>query len=469
MGAMGDLVLSLETVSVGQDTIEVACAIGTRRFGTSIRHESVDFKDLARRHGQDTVDRLAFHVAAFEINKVASLKPDRIDWGDYARFVTPAFAALWRTVFRNVWAQWRFENNLTGYDVPAFEATGEAAPSIPVTPGPVDTLAFCGGGKDSLVALKTLEEIGQPFDSLVYSANFYGEHPAQHELIEGLLAHTAPSHRRRQWIDDDFLVTPLGGLQEEFGIETVAAAETPSSIFAALPLVLAHGYSRICLAHERSADAGQVFWEATGEDVNHQWGKSWEAEALLNGYIRAHLITGFDYYSILKPLYDVAIFGKLRRYTDAVPATHSCNIDKPWCRRCAKCLYVWLGYAAFLPEETVRATFGPENLLDVPDNIFLFRQLAGLEDRLPFECIGEANEAALYLALMRARGYRGAAMEACANAIDRLDTAAATRYLAADFDTPNIPAGVRAALEVNCHANAAATRAFIDARLKVTA
>lgn len=467
---MPDLTLILTGISVTRDTVRIAATISGRAFVTAIRYDSVDFDGLAARYGRAAIDRIAFHIAAFEINKIASLKPARIDWGAYGGFVTPEFADLWRTIFRNVWAQWRFENDLINYAVPDFDAAGSSAAPAVLDPGPVPTLAFCGGGKDSLVALKTLEAVGAPFNSLVYSANFYGDHPAQHALIDGLLAHTAPAHRHRQWIDDDFLVTPLEDLRAEFGIETVTAAETPSSIFAALPLVLQHGYSHICLAHERSADAGQVRWDATGEDVNHQWGKSFEAEALLNGYIQAHLIDGFDYYSILKPLYDVAIFGLLRRYPEAVPATHSCNIDKPWCRRCAKCLYVWLGYAAFLPDDVVTAAFGPENLLDVEDNVFLFRQLAGLEDQLPFECIGEADEAALYLALMEARGRAGKALDACRSAVARIDVAAALdRYLAADFETPNIPASLRPGLEKTFASGAAATRGFAESALSVAA
>jgi hypothetical protein len=35
-----------------------------------------------------------------------------------------------------------------------------------------------------------------------------------------------------------------------------------------------------------SADAGNLLWERTGEQVNHQWGKSLGAELLLNSYIQ---------------------------------------------------------------------------------------------------------------------------------------------------------------------------------------
>ena len=66
------------------------------------------------------------------------------------------FASLWKTVFRNVWAQWRFENDDPEYFGPSFEVSPVSAAASPVAAeqGEVDTLAFCGGGKDSLVAMK---------------------------------------------------------------------------------------------------------------------------------------------------------------------------------------------------------------------------------------------------------------------------------------------------------------------------
>jgi UDP-N-acetyl-alpha-D-muramoyl-L-alanyl-L-glutamate epimerase len=92
----------------------------------------------------------------------------------------------------------------------------------------------------------------------------------------------------------------------------------------------------------------------------------------------------------------------------------------------------------------VRETFGPVNWYDDPANVPLFRELLGLEDRLPFECIGEADEAALYMRLAVARGYDGAAMTACAERLrEPLDPAIARRYLSLDIEGANIPAAIR--------------------------
>ena len=64
--------------------------------------------------------------------------------------------------------------------------------------------------------------------------------------------------------------------------KTLIATDTPSSIFTPIPIVLANDITDIFLAHEKSYDTGQVIWNRTGEDINHQWRKSLDAERLIN-------------------------------------------------------------------------------------------------------------------------------------------------------------------------------------------
>lgn len=373
----------------------------------------VDFYALKDRYGAEFLAWMQFHLLAFEANKVLSLAPETFDPGPQARWVTPEFIQLWQTIGHKVWAQWRYQHRRPDYAGPRIEASGSGGSPVALSPGPVEILAFCGGGKDSLVAIKLLERAGIAYSSLAYAHSIYGLAEPQHALIDGLLDQGRPVTRHRQWVADTFLDAPVASLYPEYEIRHLLAAETPSSIFGVLPIVLSRGYKHIALAHERSADTGNLIWDLTGEDVNHQWGKSLEAEALLNGYIQQQLISGFTYFSLLKPLYDVVIFSLLQQETAAVPATHSCNIDKPWCKKCPKCAYVWLNYMAYLPTELVDSIF-QENLLDAPENQLAFRQMIGLEAHTPFECIGQIPEARLAFELIKRKGLTGAAMAAYA-------------------------------------------------------
>lgn len=459
--------LTLREISWADDQLVMAYDLDGLRFTNTIWYEDLSFDRLAERFGREEIERIAFHIAAFEINKVCSLKPKRLSWGPYERFADEAFGKIWRDIFVNVWAQWRYENDEPNYTGPAFE-TGASTGIQPIGDRPLDagTLSFCGGGKDSLVAMKLLNDIGHPFGTLVYSASFYGQSKFQHDLISKLIDSYGVETRHRQWVFDDFLDSPVLEQRKEWGVEAVTAAETPSSIFGVLPYVLDRGYRYISLAHERSADAPQVVWEKTGEAVNHQWGKSFEAEEMLNRYVQQQLVRDFDYFSILKPVYDVAIFGLLRGSEEQIPHTHSCNISKPWCRRCPKCLYVWLGYAAFLDKDVVNATFGGENLFDVEENHFFLRQLVGLEDQLPFECIGEASEAALYMKMAYAKGWRGSAFDVCADAWKALDWRdVSERYLSRHFADANLPQEIAPPLRAILDENASETEAYIESVL----
>jgi len=354
----------------------VRASAADRTATTTYHYPDVDLEALD--------ERIAFHIAAFEINKLCALEPEVIDFGEWTRFVTPAFAKLWSEVFRRVWAQWRFENQ-RDYRGPRIETV--ASPAQPLARTGDATLLFCGGGKDSLVAARLLERADCAFDSYAYAHDIYGPAEPQHRLIDALLDHLTPRRRFRAQITDDFLRPGM------------VAAETPSSLFGALPLALAHGHGRLVFAHERSANAPNLMWR--GEPVNHQWGKSLEAERLLADYIARELVAGLEVFSVLAPVHDVVIFQLLRdEPVAAIRATHSCNLRKPWCRRCPKCCYVWLGYRAHLPRALVDEMFGGEDLLAVPENAAIFEQLLSQK---PFECVGEIDEARLFRGGLDAR------------------------------------------------------------------
>jgi hypothetical protein len=424
--------------------LSMAFCFDDLRFETAYWYSDVDFYHLEAEFGREFMQKLYFHIAAFEANKLVSLCPQSIDFGPFAEYVTPQFESLWKKIVHKVWAQWRYENDLPLYEGPDFRNVPAEKKPLPVEnpPGSVATLSFCGGGKDSLVAMKLLERGEIPFSAFVYSNSVYGTARQQHVLIDRLLQHGKPAKKHRQWVYDSFIDTPVLDLYPELGIKSLAAAETPASIFGALPVVLQHGYRYLALGHERSANVGNLIWQVTGEEVNHQWGKSFEAEVLLNEYIRAELISNFSYFSLLQPIYDVLIFNLLRRDLQAVPHTHSCNIRKPWCCRCPKCAYVWLNYMAYLPVELVDAIF-KTNLFDLEENRESFRQMLGLAEHTPFECIGQVPETRLAFEICKRRGIKGKAMSMYVEAFAEKDfQPIIDRLLQVDPSQNNIPQAI---------------------------
>ena len=431
--------LALTSYSYTSNKVFFECSFDSSKFTTSIWYDDINLNQLESDYGKEVIDKLIFHIAAFEINKLCSLKPDQISFGPLSRFCTSTFKTLWIKVFKEVWGQWRYENDLPNYDGPEFLDSALETPSISTKAGDVGVLAFCGGGKDSLVVSKLLESSGEAYSSLAYSHSIYGEPEKQHTLIDGLLDTCSPARRHKQWVIEDFTTSPVLKLGNPNNVKTLCAAETPASIFAALPLVLAFGYSYLVLGHEKSADFGNMVWDKTGEMINHQWGKSYEAELLLNSYIKTNLIENVQIGSILKPIHDTLIFGLLAPHKKSVIHTHSCNINKPWCKRCAKCAYVWINYMAFLPIDLVNQIFG-ENLLDVEDNQIWFKQMLGLDLHTPFECVGQPEEAQIAFELAKLKGIKGKAMDLYISNFMAIDFAPLIdRYLTVDEHHSALP------------------------------
>ena len=400
--------LVFEPVVRGRRHLVFRYGVDEFHFSTTYWYDDVDFVELEARYGDDAMRKVYFHVLAFEANKACSLAPSEIDAGPYDDLVTDSFWSLWETLFHNVWGVWRLDNGLPRYRLPrpSTSVVAESAPAINVEEGRTKLLFLCGGGKDSLVSMRLLERAGIDYDAFVYSHSTYGRGEAQHLLVDAVLAHCRPRRVHRAWILDDALDAPIAATYPQLGISRIVAAETVSSYWAALPVALQHGFIEVALGITRSTDEHNLVWDQTGEEINYLWGMSAAAEQLLHAYVQAELAANLTMFHLLRPIYDINVFALLRNDVDAVPATHSCAQHKPWCGRCAKCLYVWMNYAAWLPAETVTATLDV-NLFDLAENRTTLRKMLGLESYKPTDCVGTVSEARLAFAMCRAQGITG--------------------------------------------------------------
>lgn len=409
--------MKIETIKICQLTIhehhiDILFGADDFTFSTKIFYHDVSFSELNQQYSSTAIRRIASIIALFEGMKLCSLFPKTYDISLVAADLGKPVLDLFAQIYQGVFAQHWYENNITDYlgpDIiyPGVSLGQQSAFAISTTHKTV--LAACGGGKDSAVALKLLQEAAIPFASMQYSHSIYGKADFQHELIAQVVAQATSNQQHRISIYDDFLDYPLFELYfpKNSGI---IAPETPVSIFESLPLMLHHGYPYLCLAHEKSANTGNLFWQDLGQEVNHQWGKGYDAERALNDFIQTNLLSNFTYFSILQPIYDVRIFKNLTQYPELLPHIHSCNIQKPWCKKCPKCAYVWLGLVAAFEPTLVDAVFGT-NLFDEPDLLPTFRAMIGLADHTPFECIGEIDESRLAMRRCVEKGLSGAALD----------------------------------------------------------
>ena len=120
--------------------------------------------------------------------------------------------------------------------------------------------------------------------------------------------------------------------------------------------------------------------------------------------------TGVRYFSLLRPLTEIAIARRFARHAAYFPVFRSCNTafrqsperrSSNWCCDCPKCRFVFLALAPFVDRQRLVATFG-RDMLDDPAQIDGFAELCGLQRHKPFECVGEIEESATVMAHLAA-------------------------------------------------------------------
>jgi hypothetical protein len=256
-------------------------------------------------------------------------------------------------------------------------------------------LVAIGGGKDSLVSIEALRAAG-----VEQTVAWVGGS----QLIAACAARTGlPTlNIGRQLAPELFEYNRQGAWNGHIPVTAI------NSAILVLAAVL-HGADQVVFSNERSASYGSTI-PGTGE-VNHQWSKSWAFERAFATHVHRHVALDLHYYSLLRPLSELAVarqFAKTDRY-DAHFSSCNRNFhllgERPasrWCGVCPKCHFVYLALAPFMPKPRLVGIFG-RNLLDDPEQIAGYDALLEYRNHKPFECVGEARESRAALAALAAR------------------------------------------------------------------
>ncbi|MBI4035301.1 MAG: hypothetical protein HY381_02790 [Candidatus Chisholmbacteria bacterium] len=246
---------------------------------------------------------------------------------------------------------------------------------------PDQFLTLVGGGKDSAV---TLEVIKTNQQALLLN-------PTPASLgISSIAGITSPITVDRS-IDPQLL-----HLNEKGYLN----GHTPFSAYLAFLSVLVatlFNYSHIVVANERSSDEENITY--LGQKINHQYSKTLEFETSFRNYARQFITPSVNYFSLLRPLWEIQICQIFAQYPQYFSVFKSCNVNQKqnsWCGHCAKCLSTFILLYPFMPQ-TVISIFGG-NLIKDPQLSDLTSHLTGQKLPKPFECIGTIPEikAALY-------------------------------------------------------------------------
>ncbi|MCR6495613.1 hypothetical protein LJB71_04805 [Thermomonas sp. S9] len=309
--------------------------------------------------------------------------------------IDAATAALLERVYRNGLGEFAYRNGLDLRDrlrFPAEDAPTPAAPALGLRP---HALVAIGGGKDSLVSIEALRAEG-----VAQTVTWIGGS----QLIAACAAHTGlPTlNIGRQLAPQLFEFNRQGAWNGHIPVTAVNSA-----ILALAALVL--GVDQVVFSNERSASYGSLI-PGTGE-VNHQWSKGWAFESAFGDHLQSHVAADLHYYSLLRPLSELAVarqFAKTDRY-DAHFSSCNRNFhilgERPtsrWCGVCPKCHFVFLALAPFMPKPRLVGIVG-RNLLDDPAQIPGFDALLEYQDHKPFECVGEGRESRAAMAALAQR------------------------------------------------------------------
>ena len=352
--------------------------------------------DAQREAAAQRALRLLHLIAGVSYYKAAVPSGIRID--DYS--IDAETAALLEEIYHNGLGEFAYRNGLELRGKIRFPVAASNAAAAPALGLRTHALVAIGGGKDSLVSIEALRAEG-----VEQTVTWIGGS----QLIAACAAHTGlPTlNIGRQLAPQLFDFNRQGAWN---GHIPVTAVNSAILAFAAV----VSGVDQVVFSNERSASYGSMIVSADGTvtgEVNHQWSKGWAFESAFGDYLQTHVAADLQYYSLLRPLSELAVarqFAKTDRY-DAHFSSCNRNFhilgERPtsrWCGVCPKCHFVFLALAPFLPKLRLVGIVG-RNLLDDAAQQAGYDALLEYGDHKPFECVGEGRESRAAMATLAQR------------------------------------------------------------------
>lgn len=369
-------------------------------FQPGILIRNID-KANVKRLGKETLDNLVFNLGLIEMLSYwkATCSPNIIV---KAGFLDKAQINWWKNLIIKGMGQFFYENEIDFRKSDLLEIIVSDKRSLAFkTKGEIEGLRNeylvpVGGGKDSVVTIELLKRAAKIISC--FSLN-----PTKAALKIIKIAGCKKPITAERKIDKRLL---------ELNRKGYLNGHTPFSAYLAfLSFLVAaiSGQKYIAPSNERSSNEGNVKY--LGKTVNHQWSKSFEFENEFRKYSKKYLAGNIEYFSFLRPLYEIQIAKIFSRYPQYFSSFLSCNeayktasgTEKPtgkWCGNCSKCLFVYAILYPFLKEKQLLKIF-KRNVFENKELLPTMQQLTGEKGFKPFECVGTKKEslAAFYLSL----------------------------------------------------------------------
>lgn len=386
------------TAEGGNIQIRFTFTVGERSFEPEV-HIAGFTSDEVDRLGEPTAQsiiRALAIVEAFSYWKAFCSENLSTPAGPWDEPKATAESAWWNGFWPNAMGEFFYRNNID-FTAPGFLTVGPQTPSSaaagtqpPETANDLESsnsrspegpaLVMFSGGKDSLALVKVTQK-AMPVDFFLYNPT------DGQKVLTGKLQETGS---RVFTVRRSMLPELL-----ELNAQGYPNGHTPYSAYLAFAAMLCgylRGNSMVLAGNSRSDDEPNVS-AYLGRTINHQWTKSYEYEHALATYRTSWLPQAPYYSSPLRPLYELQIISLLADDIESYLATASCNKmkSKGWCRKCAKCSWVFLATSALFGHELAIHKVGSDLFQDT-ELADLFERMAGLHGTKPFECTGTEDE-----------------------------------------------------------------------------
>jgi hypothetical protein len=294
---------------------------------------------------------------------------------------------FWNTLYTKGLGEFFYTNKIDFRGLVVFPSNDKEAESVSF-PRKNRSLVGIGGGKDSIVSAELLKQHKKTFATFVIN-----QHSIRDAVISLLGTETITVTRK---IDPNLF--ELNKREDSYNGHIPVSAQYA---FIGLLLGVLYDYRYVVVSNEHSANYGSVNY--LGMETNHQWSKSFEFESMFQDYCKKYITPDVIYFSLLRPLTEIAIVKQFVKYPQYFSHFSSCNrnfkitgegSDKLWCSECPKCAFAFVLLAAFLSKEELVAIFG-QNLFAKESLLQTYKELLGVVAIKPFDCVGTPEEVAV--------------------------------------------------------------------------
>ena len=270
----------------------------------------------------------------------------------------------------------------------------------PASSQPASTHAIMafGGGKDSHAAMALMNEAGLPYEPV------------------SIILDTKVGDRLAHMIGE-----PLTFIHRHISPEIIALARAKQGYNGHVPITAINsliltayatmqGSGAVIFANERGASKPTIMHH--GHAINHQYSKSIAFEGLMRAALAECVGENPQWFSLLRPYSELWIARLVA--TKAKPAHDkftSCNRNfifagtkvladgERWCGTCPKCVFTAAIFAPHCDAPEMDTIFG-KDILNNETNVQMARDLCGLGDMKPWECVGDVEDTAAALAML---------------------------------------------------------------------